>query len=99
VADEIELLSRGESVGLRVRVKPKSHKTEVIGVHEGALVVALAAPPHEGRANTELVRLIAQLAKVPPSRVEIASGAAARIKLVRIHGIDAAALRASLLSR
>ena len=99
MADDIELRSRGESVGLRVRVKPKSHRTEVVGVHDGALVVALAAPPHEGHANNELVRLIAQLANVPASRVQIVSGTSARTKLLRIHGIDAAALRASLLPR
>ncbi len=91
--DALELLSRDGSVGLRVRVKPKARRTEIVGVEAGMLVVALAAPPHEGQANRELLRFFAQLVKIPASRIHLARGATGRVKFLRFRGADLAELR------
>jgi len=47
----------------------------------------LAAPPVEGKANQECVRLFAELAGVPRARVRIVTGAARRSKVVEIEGV------------
>lgn len=58
----------------------------------------VTAPPVDGRANEALCRLIAARAGVAPSRVGLVRGAKAREKVVRVEGVDAAALRARLLA-
>ena len=99
MTDDLELVLRNGAVGLRVRVKPNARVSGILAVEQGALVVSLAAPPHDGRANEELLRLFARVAKVPVSHVELASGASGRHKLLRIRGIQVSQLRKALLGR
>jgi uncharacterized protein (TIGR00251 family) len=68
---------------LRVKVIPRSAKTEIIGtMADGTLKIKIAAPPEKGKANDELIRFLA--AHYHVDRVEIVSGHAASLKLVRI---------------
>ncbi len=96
--DELELVCRNGAVGIRVRVKPNARRSAIVGVRDGALLVNLAAPPHDGEANVELVSLFARVANVPKSNVALVSGASGRQKLVRIRGVDLSELRKSLLA-
>ncbi len=79
-----------------VWVKPRSSRSQVIGIREGALHVALTAPPVEGKANEALVRFLAELLDVRRSQVEIVSGERSRSKVVRVSGLTPAELRARL---
>jgi hypothetical protein len=81
---------------LSVRVTPRSSRDEIAGWRGGELLVRLHAPPVEGQANEALRRLLARSLDVPLSAVEIISGAKLRVKRIRVHGIDDAALRARL---
>lgn len=75
---------RGGGVSVRVRVKPRASKSRVLGEKEGELEVAVAAPPVDGKANEELVRVLAEHFDVPKSAITIARGESGRSKLVRI---------------
>ncbi len=79
-----------------VWIKPRASRNQVVGIREGALHVALAAPPVEGKANESLVRFLADLLGVRQRQVEIVSGEHSRSKVVRITGLAAAELRARL---
>jgi uncharacterized protein (TIGR00251 family) len=81
---------------LRVRVQPRAKRSELGGVRAGALVVRVAAPPVEGKANAAVCALLASAAGVPKSRVSVVRGASAREKVVRLEGVSAEALRAAL---
>jgi uncharacterized protein (TIGR00251 family) len=70
-----------------VRVVPKASKIEVVGMHAGALKVRIAAPPVDGAANAELVRLLAKHFGVSRSDVEIVAGQTSKSKRVRVTGI------------
>jgi uncharacterized protein YggU (UPF0235/DUF167 family) len=48
------------------------------------------------RANKALCRLIAKRVGVAPSRVSVVRGRRARDKVVRVEGVDAAALEKAL---
>jgi uncharacterized protein (TIGR00251 family) len=50
------------------------------------LRVRVAAPPVDGAANEELVRVLARALKVPPRDVEITSGHASKVKHIRARG-------------
>jgi len=72
---------------LTVRVHPRARRSAVRGRLGDAWKLDLAAPPVEGKANQECVRLFAELAGVPRARVRIVTGAASRSKVVEIEGV------------
>ena len=72
---------------LRVKVIPRSPKSEIAGqMADGTLKVKIAAPPEKGKANEALCTFFARHYGVPRSAVTIVSGHAAPLKLVRIDG-------------
>lgn len=77
-------LDKDGSVLLDVHVMPNAARTEVQGLHDGALRVRLHAPPVDGKANLALQSWIAETLGVPKSAVELLRGAAARRKQWRI---------------
>jgi uncharacterized protein (TIGR00251 family) len=81
---------------LEVRVIPRAGRSGFGGLREGALVVRLAAAPVDGAANDELVALIARTLRIPKRDVTIVSGERSRSKRVRIDGLDAAHVIATL---
>jgi uncharacterized protein len=78
---------------LTVRLQPRARRDEVVGERNGALVIRVTAPPVDGRANAALCRLVAKVAGVAPSRVEIVRGHTSRDKVVRVTGLDEQELR------
>jgi uncharacterized protein (TIGR00251 family) len=75
-----------------VWVKPRAGRNQVVGVREGALHLALTAPPVQGEANKALVRFLADLLDLRQNQVEIVSGQHSRHKVVRIVDISSAEL-------
>ncbi len=72
---------------LRVRVKPNSRSSLLTQELDGTLRAELKAPPVDGKANEELVALIARHFKCRKADVAIKSGASGRIKLVTIGAL------------
>ena len=66
------------------------------GRAEGGLEVTLAAPPLDGRANEELIRLLAKVLGLRKKDLEIASGEGARIKIVHVLTLSQAEADARL---
>jgi uncharacterized protein len=75
---------------LPVRAQPGARKPGVKGEHAGALKLAVAAPPEDGRANDALVDLIRDLLDLKRGQVELISGAASRDKRFLVRGLTAA---------
>ena len=69
---------------LKVQVVPRASRSEIVGEHNGALRVRIAAPPVDGAANKELIRTLAHAFKVPQRDIEILSGHTSKLKQVRI---------------
>ena len=75
------------TVSVKIKVEPRSSKSGIIGLYGDALKVKLTSPPVDGKANKELVELLAKECGIPKSAVEIVSGQSSKNKLVRITGI------------
>ena len=88
-----------DAATITVRVQPRAKRDEIAGERAGVLVVRVAAPPVDGKANRALVKLIAARAGVAPSKVAIVRGEHAREKVVRVEGVAEAALRSALAPR
>lgn len=87
------LSPRDGGVLLQLSVMPNAKRTEVDGLHDGALRVRLAAPPIDGRANEALVAWLAKSLGVPRRDVEVLRGESSRRKQVAIAVSHDAALR------
>ncbi|PNW35501.1 UNVERIFIED_CONTAM: hypothetical protein BEN50_17455 [Euhalothece sp. KZN 001] len=70
---------------LSVKVKPNSKQQKVETGENGDLIIRLTSPPVEGKANAELVKLLAKIYGVRKSQVKIKSGLTAKIKQVEIE--------------
>ena len=78
-----------------MRVKPGARRTAIVGVHGGALKVAVNAPPEKGKANDALLALLADALGLPAHGVSLVSGAASPNKVVVVE-LAAEAVRARL---
>jgi uncharacterized protein (TIGR00251 family) len=76
--------SRGQT--LLVKVKPNARQSSFERQADGSWIAHLKSPPVDGKANAELIALVAREFGCATSAVEIATGAGARIKRVRIPG-------------
>ncbi len=85
---------------LAVRAIPRSATSGVDGARGDAVLVRLHAPPVEGAANAELVKVLADALEVPRRAVSILSGDRGRDKRVAVKGVDrATAIRRLRLTR
>ena len=84
-------------VRLEVWAKPRAKKSRIVGVRGDAIEVSLAAPPVDGAANEELVRVLADALDVPKRAISIMRGATSQKKLVEISGVSADEARRRLL--
>ena len=73
---------------LSVKVKPRSRVSELVRASDGTWVARIQAPPVDGKANAELVALVARHFGCARAAVTIKSGAAGRMKLVKIVGVS-----------
>jgi uncharacterized protein YggU (UPF0235/DUF167 family) len=85
-----------EEARIEVRLQPRASRDELLGLRDGVLQARVCAAPVDGEANTALCRLIARRAGVAPSRVEVIRGERARLKLVRVAGLDQRGLAKAL---
>lgn len=70
---------------IQVRVKPNARTSTLECDADGVWLAHLKSPPVDGRANAELIALIARHFGCRRSEVSIRSGASGRLKLVRIE--------------
>ncbi len=70
---------------LQVKVKPKARTSSLVQVPDGTWLAKLKSPPVDGKANEELVALVAEHFQCRKAAVAIKSGASGRTKLVKVE--------------
>jgi uncharacterized protein (TIGR00251 family) len=73
----------------RIRVVPRASRSEMAGIQGDALKLRITAPPVEGKANEECIRLLAETLGVKKGQVTIIAGHASRTKTVVVDGVKA----------
>ena len=89
----IENSEQDGKLTFKVQVVPRASRSEIVGEHNGALRIRIAAPPVDGAANEELIRTLAGALGVRRNAIEITSGQTARTKQVRVTGATSADLQ------
>lgn len=67
---------------LAVRAQPGARREGVVGLWNARLKVALRSPPEDGRANEELLAVLAAALGLRASELELVAGARSRQKQV-----------------
>lgn len=81
-----------DALTFTIRVVPRASNSKIVGEINGALKIRIAAPPVDGAANAEVIKLLAKAFGVGKSSIEILSGHASKIKQVRIKQAKAGKL-------
>jgi uncharacterized protein (TIGR00251 family) len=81
-----------------VKAVPGASRSEIVGRLGAALKIRVAAPPEGGKANREILDLLAERLGLPAASVTLVSGAASSAKVVELRGITAEQAWARLLA-
>lgn len=73
---------------LQLKVKPNARTSVLEQQADGTWLAQIKAPPVDGKANEELIALVARHFGVRKAQVSIKSGAGGRMKLVQIENRD-----------
>jgi hypothetical protein len=68
----------------KVKVKPNSKQQKIEEQSDGSLTVYLKSPPVDGKANEELIKLLAKKFDVSKSDIRIKAGLSSRQKMIEI---------------
>ncbi|MBI5206345.1 MAG: YggU family protein [Candidatus Firestonebacteria bacterium] len=83
----LTIKENGEGVTFKIRVQPKSSRTEIYRIVNDTLKLRVAAPPTDDKANMECISFLAKKFNVSKSSIEILSGNKSREKVIKIYGI------------
>ena len=83
-----------EGVIVKVKAQPRSSKAGVEGLFADALKVKIRSAPVEGKANKELIEILAGAFGLPKSRVEFKTGESSKTKRLLLRGVSSAEMAA-----
>ncbi len=69
---------------IQVKVKPNAKQQKIEEIAENNFKIAVKSPPTDGKANQELIKILAKRFNVPKSHISIKSGVSSPHKLVEI---------------
>ena len=69
---------------IQVKVKPNSKQQKIEQSQDGSWIIRLKSQPVDGKANKELIELLAEKFKVSKAQVSIKAGLSAKNKLIEI---------------
>jgi uncharacterized protein (TIGR00251 family) len=78
---------KGARTSLRLRIVPGARRSGIVGRHANGWKVRVAAAPEGGKANEELLRLLARTLELPRRDLELTRGRASRDKVVMLEGL------------
>lgn len=81
----VRCLAMPPPVYLQVKVKPNARASSLEQGPDGTWQARLKSPPVEGRANEELIALVAARFGCRKAAVTIKAGASGRMKLVKVE--------------
>ena len=70
-----------------VEVKPNSKQIKIEEIASNVFKIHLTAPATEGKANMQLIKVLADYFKVAKSLINIKSGTSSRSKIVVINNL------------
>jgi len=74
---------------LAVRVTPRASRNEITEIlDDGTVKIRITAAPTDNEANEKLIKFLAEVLDVAPSRLDIVAGMGGRDKLIAVVDIE-----------
>jgi hypothetical protein len=89
----LDIREHNDGVSFPIIVHPRSKKNAILGIHDGALKINIAAPPFEGAANEACRTFLSKALGVSKSNIEIVKGKTSPRKIVKCRDTNQAALK------
>lgn len=70
---------------IKIYIQPNSKKSGYAGLYDGLPKLKITAPPVDGAANAEIIKIFSKLLNMPKSDIVISSGQASRLKILDIN--------------
>lgn len=70
---------------IKVYIQPNSKKSGYAGLYDGLPKLKITAPPVDGAANAEIIKIFSKILNIPKSDIIISSGQVSRIKILDIN--------------
>lgn len=70
---------------IKIYIQPNSKKSGYAGLYDGLPKLKITAPPVDGAANSEIIKIFSKLLNIPKSDIIISSGQASRVKILDIN--------------
>ncbi len=70
---------------IKIYIQPNSKKSGYAGLYDGIPKLKITAPPVDGAANAEIIKIFSKLLNIPKSDIIISSGQASRLKILDIN--------------
>jgi uncharacterized protein len=93
---DLQFNETSEGLTVRLHVLPRAKRSEIAGLHNGALKVKVTAPPVDDAANRAIVDFFSGLLGVSRSNLKILAGNKSREKVLQIKGLSRAAFLACI---
>ena len=85
----ISITEHSEGCLLAVRAQPGARKNAIVGERNGALKIAVTAPPEDGRANDAIADQLRKWLGLKRGQLELFGGPRSRAKQFLIRGLNA----------
>lgn len=83
----IAVTEHPEGAVVAVRARAAAKENALIEERDGALLVAVTAPPEHGKANEALVEVLADGLNLHRSQIQLIAGATSKIKKFLVRGV------------
>ena len=92
----IHVLDHAGGCIVPVRAQPGARRDGIAGIHNGAVKIAVTAPPDKGKANEALAAVLAEALNVKKAQIQLTAGPTSRDKRFLIQGLTANVARQRL---
>lgn len=87
--ENLQLVAARGEIRLTAKVVPRAARTQIVGLHGGALKINVSAPPERGKANQEVIKLLAETLGLRAGQLRVVSGGRSPLKTLAIQGLSA----------
>ncbi len=94
---EFKITDARHGAAFTVRVVTRAKQVEIVGLQDdGALRVRLTEEPTDGRADAQLIAVLAEVLEVDAAQIEIVAGRDQPNKIVSVQGVSPAWIESHL---
>jgi uncharacterized protein len=86
--DDLKVRETIQGLEFQLHVLPRAKRSELAGLHNGALKMRITAPPVDDAANRAIVEFFSRLLNIPKSSIQILAGAKSRDKKIQIKSLS-----------